>query len=47
MYIIGPLFTVILLFVLCKTEERAMEAQSNYWIKNQQALKDMQWGMSY
>jgi hypothetical protein len=47
LYIIGPLFTFVLLFALCKTGERAMESQSDYWMRNHQALDRMRWGWSY
>ncbi len=46
-YILGPLFTIVLVFFLCKSEENAMEAQRKYWIKNQKEMEDMQWGWSY
>lgn len=47
LYIIGPLFTMALLFGLCKTEERAMESQREFWTRNHKAMEEMQWGWSY
>lgn len=47
LYIIGPLLTVILIFALCQTEERAMELERVYWTKNHQAMLGMHWGWSY
>jgi hypothetical protein len=46
-YIIGPLLTVILMFALIKSEERAMERERRYWTTNHQAMVEMQWGWSY
>ncbi|MBI1795156.1 MAG: hypothetical protein HYR70_13345 [Chloroflexi bacterium] len=47
LYIIGPLFTILLLFTLCRAEERAMEFERDFWIQNHQAMTEMQWGWSY
>ncbi len=45
--ITGLLLTAVLLFALCKTEERAMEFQREYWMKNHKALDRIRWGWSY
>ena len=47
LYIIGPLFTIVLLFALCESGERAMEFEHAYWTKNHQAKLGMHWGWSY
>ncbi len=46
-YLIGPLFLIVLLFGLCETEERALEFQKDFWIRNQKAMQEMHWGWSY
>jgi len=46
-YIIGPLLTILLMFGLCQTEERAMEFERAYWTTNHKAMVRMHWGWSY
>jgi hypothetical protein len=47
LYIIGPLLTVLVLFALCESGERALESQREFWIRNHRALGKMRWGWSY
>jgi hypothetical protein len=44
---IAPLFVIALLFGLCHTEERAMQYEQDFWIRNQKEMREMRWGWSY
>jgi hypothetical protein len=47
LYIIGPLFTILVLFALCRSGEHALDSQQEFWIQNQRAMGKMRWGWSY
>lgn len=46
-YIFGTLLTILVLFALCASGERALDSQRDFWIKNHRALDQMRWGWSY
>ncbi len=47
LYTFALLFVVALLFGLCRTEERFMDLEQDYWLQNHERLDEIQWGWSY
>jgi hypothetical protein len=37
-YTVGVLVVLVILFALCKTQEKAMDAELDFWIKARQVL---------
>jgi hypothetical protein len=39
-YIIGSSVVVVILFALCKTQEKTLDAERDFWIKARQVLEN-------